>query len=282
MKDWDDNTLYASIPDHQDKLLRMNELFENDEYSKYAGLDFAPLHDLSSISVVVRDPLTQEVYFRQKSWSTEIEASRKSKADGVPFNRWAEMGYLTILPYKTIEPDLIGEYMVIETHNYTIKSFAYDAYRISKTIDKLVSQKRITIPAIGIPNTPASLNEASTVFADLVINNKLLHIDDPLLRHCADSVTVVVNHSGLIKPERTRNAGLVIDPIVAGIYAIDCMIREESRLNRNVIPFKSEKNMVGGTNTVMHGAPKKLGMVESYGTASDPEFSLRPRIVGKS
>ena len=62
--DWDSNTLEKNNPKHQVRLNRMADLFADDKIPKYAGLDFAPLRDLSSITLVCRDPVTQEVYMK--------------------------------------------------------------------------------------------------------------------------------------------------------------------------------------------------------------------------
>ena len=255
MKDWDANTLHDWNPDHQTKIERMEKLFDDDKVPKYSGLDFAPLRDLSSIVHVVRDPATQEVYIRQKSWCTQTEADRKTKSESIPFNKWSEQGWLTALPEKVIEPEQIGEYVTMESLITNIAVMAYDAYRIGATIERLVSTRKLKTTAVDIPNTTRSLNEASTTLADLIVTGRLYHLDDPLLRYAADNVTCKVDHAGLIKPDKSSTVEK-IDPIVAAIYAIDCMIREESKGYREVIPFKP----VGNENMLTHRLGEGIGV----------------------
>ena len=255
MTDWDDNTLYRSIPTDVVKLNRMTDLFEDDSIPKYAGLDFAPLRDLSSITLVCRDPITQEVFMKQFSWCTQIESDRKTKAEAIPFNKWGDLGWLTILPDKVIEPSQIGEYLIMTVLLYKVHVVAYDRYRIGKTMDKLVDTGKLKMPVIDIPNTCRSLNEASVTLADLITTNKLFHEDDPLMRYAADNVTCKVDHSALIKPDKSSTV-LKIDPIVAGIYAIDCMIREEAVNSGNVKPFTAPR---GSAPTQTHDIISELG-----------------------
>ena len=257
MGDWDENTLDRNNPEHVAKINRMDDLFNDDNIPKYAGLDFAPLRDLSSVTLVCRDPVTGEVFMKQFSWCTQIEADRKTKAEAIPFNEWGNQGWITILPDKTIAPSQIGEYLLMTLLIYRIDVLAYDRYRIGSTIDKLVTAGKLKIPAIDIPNTCKSLNEASTTLSDLVILNMLMHADDPVLRYAADCVTCKVDNSGLIKPDKGSTV-LKIDPIVAGIYAIDCMIREEAANSGNVKPFKAPVNT--GTKMQTQGLEQRLGV----------------------
>ena len=249
MPDWDKSTINTE----QEKEL-MDHLFYSDDFPVYAGLDFAPKRDLNSISLVVRDPETNFVYLKHHSWITQLESDRQTKASAVPFNKWGDQGYLTILPDKVIEPEQIGEYLVMTLLIYSnIISMAYDAYRIGTVIDKLVENGLITIPAVDIPNTTRSLNEASQILSDLILTHKLRHLNDPLLRYCADNVTCKVDHAGLIKPDKS-SVVQKIDPMVAGIYALDCMIREESKGDKKIIPIRSVPKP-----TMMHNIANKIG-----------------------
>ena len=254
MKEWDRTALQDYNPEHKSLIARMTELFENDKVPKYSGLDFAPLRDLTSITHVVRDPETQNVFMKQRSWCTELEADRKTKSESIPFNKWSTSGWLTILPEKVIEPEAIGEYLLMESLLTNIHVLAYDAYRIGATIEKLVSTRKLKTIAVDIPNTTRSLNEASTTLADLITTGRLYHLDDPLLRYAADNATCKVDHAGLIKPDKSSKVEK-IDPIVAGIYAIDCMIREESKGRGEVIPFKP----MGSTPMHTHKLSEGIG-----------------------
>ena len=257
MKDWDANSLSTSNPEHAERLNHMRDLFNDPKIPKYAGLDFAPLRDLSSVTVVCRDPVNQEVFMKQFSWCTQIEADRKTKAEAIPFNSWGNDGWLSILPDKIIDPSQIGEYLLMILLLYDIEILAYDKYRIGATIDKYVSLGKITIPVIDIPNTCQSLNEASTTLSDLVYKNKLYHEDDPLLRYAADNCECIVNSSGLIKPDKS-SVQVKIDPIVGGIYAIDCMIREEAIRAKKVSAFRTPSDTQPKSQT--HDLYNRLGV----------------------
>ena len=261
MRDWDANTLHESNEDHVPQINRMNDLFEDDTIDKYSGLDFAPLRDLSSVTHVVRDPITEFVYMKQSSWCTQLEADRKTKSEDVPFNKWAQQGWLTILPDKIVDPIAIGEYLLMEMLLYSVRSLAYDAYRIGKVITGLENDGRLTVPALDIPNTAPSLNEASCYLSDLIMTNKLFILADPLLRYAADNVSCVSNHSGLIKPDKSSKT-LKIDPIVAGIYALDCMLREEAEQQQAIIPFETVKPQddMPNRHSHMHNLARNLGI----------------------
>ena len=251
MPDWD-----KTVIDTQQEIDRMDHLFYSGEFPVYAGLDFAPKRDLSSIALVVRDPETQKVYAKHHSWCTQLEADRQTKALAIPFNKWGDDGWLTILPDKVIEPDQIGEYLVMTLLVYeNVVSMAYDAYRISGTIEKLQAQNLLKCLAVDIPNTARSLNEASSYLSDIIFTHNFRHLKDPLYRYCADNITCKADHAGLIKPDKSSVVHK-IDPVVATIYALDCMIREEAKGEKHIIPIRAEKSQ-----TYMNDIEKKLAMM---------------------
>lgn len=233
MPDWDKNIINTT----QEKE-RYNHLFYSGEFDIYGGVDFAPKRDLTSITLVVRDPESNFVYTKHHSWATKIECDRQTKACAVPFNKWVEAGYLTAIPERIIEPESIGEYLMYISQIYNLKAVAYDAYRIGQVITNLTEKThRLRVPCMDIPNTARSLNEACQYLSSLVIMHKLKYITDPLLRYCADNVTCVVDKSGLIKPDKSSVVHK-IDPIVALIYALDCLIREEGKEPKKIIPMR--------------------------------------------
>ena len=249
MPEWD-KCVIDSYDDEE--LQRMHHLFYSGEFDVYAGLDFAPLRDLSTVSFMVRDPETQIVYLKHHSWITQLEADRQTHAMAIPFNKWGEQNYITILPDKVIEPSQIAEYVAMTLQIYTsVKSLAYDAYRIKAAVEKLEREGKFTnITVVDIPNTYRSLNEASTTLADLVLMHKIRFMDDPVLRHAANNVTCRADHTGLIKPDKSSTVDK-IDPIVGGIYALDCMIREESKFKPKLIPFKPTETVRSAQQDIM-------------------------------
>ena len=258
ISDWDDNSLHREDDLDRQKLDRMADLFEDPKIPKYAGLDFAPLRDLCSISMMCRDPITELLYVKQFSWCTQVEADRKSKAENVPFNAWGDAGWLVIVPDKIIEPKQMGEYLLMTLLLYpNVVSLAYDKFRISAVMNTLEETGRLKVPAVDIPNTTKSLNESSIDLSDLILTHQLYHEADPLMRYCVDNVTCISDSGGLIKPDKSSTV-LKIDPVVATIYANDCRLREESKQSAKIRPFK---NNAGVSASQTHDLGRRLGVV---------------------
>ena len=190
----------------------------------FGGLDFAPKNDLTSLAFVVRSPFDNKIYAKFYNWATEVEIKRKTKAEGIPFDKWQMDGWLESDKAKAFEPEMLKGFLEKITPNYPVRSLGYDANRIGTMMTKF--DEEVAFDCLDIPNTCRSLNEASTVLYNAVSNGNFVHYDDPLLRYCAVNCHVKADNSGLIKPDKTM-IQYKIDPIMALIMAIDCMIREE-------------------------------------------------------
>jgi len=66
----------------------------------------------------------------------------------------------------------------------------------------------------------ASLSAPTKELNRLVVEGKLRHGGDPLLRWCASNVATKTDPAGNVKPDKERSAHR-IDPIVALIFAVD-------------------------------------------------------------
>ena len=224
MDDWD----ICAIDRTDENQEVMNKMFQTHEV--YAGLDFAPKNDLTSLALVCKDRERDLIYIQHHTWVTQVEADRKTHAEGIPFDKWIENGWLEATPVKVFDPTMLRMFLRTLLPEYPmIKVLGYDANRIGAMMQKFDEEDEEAqfITCVDIPNTCRSLNEATTTLYNYTLNQKIQHFDDPLLRYCALNAHVHANKEGLVKPDKSL-VQYKIDPIMAIVMAIDCMIREEN------------------------------------------------------
>ena len=231
LKAWDE----CAVDRDGDK--NYDSLFYTNRVPIYAGLDFAPKNDLTSLALVLRSPFDKKVYCKFHTWATQIEIDRKTKAEGIPFDKWCTNGWLEATPAKVFDPDTL--YIFIksimqdyDTHEDKVKVIGYDGYRIGSMMQKY--SEEVSFDCVDIPNTCRSLNEATTTLYNLVVAHKLVHYNDPLLRYCVANAHAKVDSNGLMKPDKSA-VRYKIDPVMALVMALDCLLREESKIEKKPV-----------------------------------------------
>ena len=74
----------------------------------------------------------------------------------------------------------------------------------------------------------ASMNPPMKGLQRLLLEGKIAHGGNPLLRWCANNVAAAVDPAGNAKPDKSRSAQR-IDPVVALIMAVDGWMRRGQR-----------------------------------------------------
>ena len=64
-------------------------------------------------------------------WLPEDGLSDKSKSERVPYDLWADEGYLTTIPGTVINPEVVARTVAEISETYDVKLLAFDRWRIN-------------------------------------------------------------------------------------------------------------------------------------------------------
>jgi phage terminase large subunit-like protein len=187
----------------------------------YAGLDMASTTDIAAFVMVFPPQDDGYYYVIPRFYVPRENIVERGLRDRVPYDAWARDGLITategnVIDYATIQAD-------IEALNtqYHIQEIAFDrwgAIQISQNLDAM----GFTLVPFGQGFT--SMSGPSKELLRLILDQKIAHGGNPVLRWMADNVVVKQDPAGNVKPDKSKSREK-IDGIVALIMGLDRAIR---------------------------------------------------------
>jgi len=148
--------------------------------------------------------------------------SARVDATGIRFDTWAEEGHIFLTPGNIIDYDAIREKIIALGEEYRIEEIAYDPYNVSQLTMQLTGAGFRCVP---VRQGFLTLSAPSKELEKVILREKLLHLDHPVLRWMASNVATSSDSAGNIKPDKEKSSEK-IDGIVALVMAHDRHIRQ--------------------------------------------------------
>jgi len=186
----------------------------------YGGLDLSSTTDLTAFSLVFPEGhkiLTH--FFIPKERMIEIE-----KRDRVPYSLWVEQGYVTATEGNVIDYEFIKAHIEKCLETYQVKEIAYDRWNADYLVQRLIADGYVEMIPVGMGY--ASMNAPTKYLESLILDKKLNHGGNPVLRWNMSNVMVKTDPAGNIKPDKEKSTQK-IDGIVSIILALDGVIRNK-------------------------------------------------------
>ncbi len=196
----------------------------------FAGLDLSSRLDLTAWILAFPDGDYIDVIARFFLPAEDIED--RARRDSVPYQQWAEAGLITLCPGATIQYDFVVEQIVRDYERFQIRECAFDRWGAEYVTQRIEARTGITM--VEFTQGFASFSEPTKHLNELVVERHLRHGNNPVLTWQAESMSVVQDAQGNLKPVKPdrRKSVQRIDGMVALIMAIDrCMRHRPSVYN---------------------------------------------------
>ncbi len=188
----------------------------------YGGLDLSSKKDITAFLLCFPPPTPEEGYkLLCRFWLPVERLDDAEREDQAPYRAWAEAGFLrttegNVIDYAFVE----GEIMEL-ARKYSIAEIAFDPWSATQTATRLTDDGATMVE---FRQGYRSMSEPSKEWEKLVLEGRLHHGGNPVLRWMASHVSVDIDPAGNIKPSKARGAHRTrtqrIDGIVAGIMAL--------------------------------------------------------------
>ena len=157
----------------------------------------------------------------------------KIAKENVSFAEWVQKGYVTVTPGNVTDYDYVQTDIMRQCEEYDVISTAYDRWNSSQTIIHMQDE--------GLEMSPfgqgyGSMSAPSKELEKLVLSEKIIHFNNPVLRWMIASTTISTDPAGNIKPDK-RKSSQKIDGVVASIMAIGEMMTYMAKEEKN--PYQS-------------------------------------------
>lgn len=182
----------------------------------YAGLDLSASRDLTAFVMVFP---SEDGYHIVPQFFLPADGIReKAKAEKVPYDLWADQGFLMLIDGPVIVPAIVARHVAEAAERYNMQMLAYDRWRIHDF------QRELDMIGAQIPMTPfgqgfRDMAPAVDKLERLVAERKLRHGGNPLLNMCAANAVVERDPAGNRKLTKSKSVGK-IDGLVALAMAL--------------------------------------------------------------
>ena len=185
----------------------------------FAGLDLSQNRDLTAFVLVF--PRGDTYHIVPQFFLPADGLREKSRAERVPYDVWADQGYLTTIPGPVIVPAVIAQAVAEAAEQYDLRMLAYDRWRINdfkRELDAIGAEVPMKPFGQGFRDMAPALDKVE----QLVAEHRLCHGGHPVLNMCAAGAVIQRDPAGNRKLNKAKSYAK-IDGMVALTMALGCM-----------------------------------------------------------
>jgi phage terminase large subunit-like protein len=184
----------------------------------FGGLDLSSVLDLTALALIF--PVEQDGRKVYKSltffWLPERAIARRSVQDGIPYDVWAEKGYIKLTPGSAVDYEVVRADIRALASRYKIVELAIDRWNAQETFNKLAQDG---LKAIEFGQGYKSMSEPTKKFLGMILDQRFEHGANPVLTWNAANLAVSQDPAGQLKPDKEKSTEK-IDGIASNIMAV--------------------------------------------------------------
>lgn len=156
-------------------------------------------------------------------WVPEETIPLRVRQASVPYDVWERQGHLLATEGNVIHYDFIEKFIEELGEKYHILEIAFDRWGATQMVQDLEGMGFTVVP---FGQGYSSMSSPTKEFYKLLMEGKILHGGQPVLRWMAGNVVIDTDPAGNIKVTKAKSKEK-IDGIVAAIMALDRCIRNQ-------------------------------------------------------
>ncbi len=191
----------------------------------YAGLDLSATTDVTAF-VLVFPPLDEEDKYiiLPFFWIPGETMELRIRRDHVRYDQWKADGHIIATEGDVIHYYFVEKFIEDLGKKYDIKEIAFDPWGARQITQNL---EGMGFSVVGFGQGYKSMSPPTKELMRLILEQKITHGGNPVLRWMADNMVVSIDPAGNVKPNKEK-ATQRIDGMVALIMALDrATLREE-------------------------------------------------------
>ena len=192
----------------------------------YGGLDLSSTEDITAFTLIFPPRTEDEKYILLPFfWIPEDTIPIRVRKASVPYDVWHVQGYLNATEGNVIHYGFIERFIERLGTLYDIREIAFDRWGAVQMSQDLEGMGFTVVP---FGQGYASMSPPTKEFYKLLMEGRIQHGGNPVLRWMSGNVVVDTDPAGNIKCTKKRSPEK-IDGIVAAIMALDRCIRHENQ-----------------------------------------------------
>jgi phage terminase large subunit-like protein len=193
----------------------------------YGGLDLSEVSDLTAC--VLLTPVEGAWAVAPTFWLPGDGLREKARKDRVPYDQWAEEGFLETTPGRSIEYEYVAGWLRRLFNRCDVRQMAFDRWNfrhLKPWLEKAGFDEDELGRFVEFGQGFASMSPALRDLESTILNGKLIHDGHPLLTMCMANAVVKADPSGNRKLDKQKASGR-IDGAVALAMAASVAATEE-------------------------------------------------------
>ena len=197
----------------------------------YAGLDLSSTGDITAFVLMFPPRDEDEKYIvLPYFWVPDETIPLRVKAASGPYDVWERQGFIQATEGNVIHYDFIEHFIEELGKKYHILEIAFDRWGAVQMVQDLEGMGFTVVPfGQGFKD----MSPPSKEFYKILMEGKMIHGGNPVLRWMAGNVVIDTDPAGNIKVTKAKSKEK-IDGIVAAIMALDRCIRHEGEKQGSV------------------------------------------------
>jgi phage terminase large subunit-like protein len=188
----------------------------------YCGLDLSEVADLTALVVISKVGSVWHVV--PTFWLPGKGLKERAKADRVPYDMWADKGYLLSTPTASVSYDYVARYLKENLFDkHLVRKIAFDRWNMRHLKPWLIqagfTEKQIEERWVEFGQGTASMSPALRELESLILERQIAHANHPVLAMCCGNSVIEGNDSSNRKLSKKRSTGR-IDGMVALAMAV--------------------------------------------------------------
>ena len=143
----------------------------------------------------------------------------------MPYDRWADDGWMQRTPGRATDRVAIARRLADVRQSYNVLGIAFDRWRF-EDLGKLLSDEGIDLPMVEFIPGFKSYAPAVDAFERAVLDKRMQHNGNPLMRWQAGNVIIETDPAGNRKPTKSKSLDR-IDGVISAIMACGLAERDE-------------------------------------------------------
>lgn len=181
----------------------------------YSGLDLAVRTDLAALVHVF--PIEDRFKVLCRFFIPDAAIRQKTKIDRFPYDTFIRQGVIYATPGEVIDYRFILDVIDRDAQKFDIQEIAYDKFGAVQLV-QMLSDAGLNV--IDFHQGIISMSPPTKATYELVLERKLEHGGNPVLRWNISNVVCRMDSSGNLKPDKQKSTNK-IDGAVALIMAVD-------------------------------------------------------------
>ncbi len=191
------------------------------------GLDLSARNDLTALAVRCGNNAFVEFF------APGMHLLERAQRDRVPYDLWAQQGWLTVSDGASVSYDDIAERLAEICQEYDVEAIYFDRWRID-VLTAAFERMGIELPLEPFGQGYKDMSPALDLFESDLLNLQMNLGDNPILNFCAANTVISADEAGNRKLNKKKSIGR-IDGMVALAMTYGLSAPEEKKLAGGVM-----------------------------------------------